>query len=117
MTIKKYNNKEDYMRIIEFLKEQYEINKSMECWLPARFDDLVYRIDTLYHDDRGGLRSSDYIYIFEEDSKIVGVIFPDGASFNSAIRKGYESIFSTMIDIGEKELLPLFKKDENENNN
>ena len=117
MTIKKYNNKEDYMRIIEFLKEQYEINKSMECWLPARFDDLVYRIDTLYHDDRGGLRSSNYIYIFEEDSKIVGVIFPDGASFNSAIRKGYESIFSTMIDIGEKELLPLFKKDENENIN
>jgi N-acetylglutamate synthase-like GNAT family acetyltransferase len=105
------------MRIIEFLKEQYEINKSMECWLPARFDDLVYRIDTLYHDDRGGLKSSDYIYIFEEDNQIIGVILPDGDSFNSAIRKGYEYIFSTMLDVGEKELAPLFEKDENGNIN
>lgn len=117
MKIKKYNKKEDYERIINFLKEQYEINKNMECWLPARFDDLVYRLDTLYHDDRGGEKSSDYIYIFEEDDKIVGIILPDGDSFNSAIRKGYEHIFSTMLDIGEKELLPLFKKDENGNIN
>ena len=117
MIIKKYNKEIDYERIIEFLKEQYEINKSMECWLPARFDDLVYRIDTLYHDDRGGLRSSDYIYIFEEDEKIVGVILPDGDSFNSAIRKGYEHIFSIMLDVAERELLPLFERDENGNIN
>ena len=24
----------------------------MDCWLPARFDDLVYRIDTLYYAEK-----------------------------------------------------------------
>ena len=55
----------------------------------------------------------DYIYIFEEDNEIVGVILPDGDSFNSSIKKGYENIFSHMLDLAEKELLPLFEKGEN----
>ena len=57
--------------------------------------------------------SSDYIYIFEDNKEIVGVILPDGDSFNSCIKKGYEKIFSKMLDLSEKKLLPLFKKDEN----
>lgn len=111
MKIKKFNKEEDYERIINFLTEQYKENKNMVCWLPERFDDLVFRIDTLYHDERGGEKSSDYIYIFEDDESIVGVILPDGDSFNSCIKKDYENIFSEMIDLSEKELLPLFEKD------
>lgn len=112
MEIKKYNKKEDYSRIINFLTEQYLENKNMECWLPARFDDLVNRIDTLYRDERGGLASSDYIFIFEEDNDIIGLILPDGDSFNSAIKRGYESIFPQMLDLAEEELKPLFAVDE-----
>ncbi len=112
MKIKKYE-KSDYERIIKFLTDQYKINKNMVCWLPERFDDLVFRIDTLYHDERGQEKSSDYIYIFEDNNEIVGVILPDGDSFNSAIKTGYENIFSQMIDLSEKELKPLFEKDEN----
>ena len=55
----------------------------------------------------------DYIFIFEEDNEIVGVILPDGDSFNSSIKKGYENIFPQMLNLAEKELLPLFEKDEN----
>ena len=85
MKIKRFNKNEDYERVINFLEEQYKINKNMECWLPERFDDLVFRIDTLYHDERGLEKSSDYIYIFEDNDEIVGLILPDGDSFNSSI--------------------------------
>lgn len=110
MKIKRFNKKEDYDRVIEFLTEEYKNNKSMICWLPARFDDLIFRIDTLFHDERGLNRSQDYIYIFEEDNQIIGIIVPDGDSFNSCIKSGYEYIFSQMLDLSERKLLPLFEK-------
>lgn len=113
INIKKFEMNADYHRIITFLTECYKENKNMECWLPARFDDLVYRIDTLYKDERGLKASKDYIFIFEEYSQIVGLILPDGDSFNSAIKRGYEHIFPQMLDLAEKELVPLFKADEN----
>lgn len=113
MIIKRFNKKDDYERIIQFLTEQYKINKNMVCWLPERFDDLIFRIDILYHDERGLEKSSDYIYIFEEENEIIGVVLPDGDSFNSCIKNGYENIFSQMLDLSERELQPLFEKDEN----
>ena len=113
MKIKKYNKDVDYNRIIKFLRDNFNENKNMVSWLPERFDDLIYRIDTLYHDERGKERSSDYIYIFEDDnSNIIGLIIPDGDSFNTCIKNGYENIFSSMLDLVEKELKPLFEKEE-----
>lgn len=113
MIIKKFNKENDYERVVKFLTNCYKENQNMLCWLPERFDDLIFRIDTLYHDERGLERSQDYIYIFEENDEIVGLILPDGDSFNSCIKNGYENIFEKMIELSEKELLPLFKKDEN----
>ena len=113
MIIKKFNKEEDYDRVIKFLRDNYKENKNMVSWLPQRFDDLLYRIDVLYHDERGKEKSSDYTYLFEEDSKnIIGLVVPDGDSFNTCIKKGYEDIFSLMLDLGEKELRPLFDKEE-----
>ena len=85
----------------------------MVCWLPERFDDLLFRIDTLYRDERGRKASGDYIYIFEEGHVIVGVIIPDGDSFNSSIKSGHEHIFGEMLDLAEKKLQPLFERDKN----
>lgn len=116
ITVKKFEMEQDYDRIINFLTNCYAENKNMECWLPARFDDLVYRIDTLYEKERGLKASKDYIYMFEENDNIVGLILPDGDSFNSSIKRGYEYIFPQMLDIAEKELLPLFKEENGEIN-
>ena len=73
----------------------------MSCWLPERFDDLINRVDVLYRDERGKHASQDFIYIWEDNNNIVGVILPDGDSFNSSIRPGYEYIFSEMLDFAE----------------
>ena len=113
MIIKKFNKEEDYDKVIEFLRDNYKKNKNMVSWLPQRFDDLIYRIDVLYHDERGKERSSDYTFLFEDDSNnIIGLVVPDGDSFNTCIKKGYEDIFGSMLDLGEKELRPLFDKEE-----
>lgn len=112
MNIKKFEYDKDYKRIINFLSDCYKINKNMTCWLPERFDDLVNRIDILYRDERGKLASQDFIYIWEENNDIVGVILPDGDSFNSCIKPGYECIFKEMIDLSEEKLRPLFKINE-----
>ena len=113
MKVKKYNKENDYDRVIKFLRDNYKENKNMASWLPQRFDDLIYRIDVLYHDERGKKRNSDYTYLFEDDSNnIVGLVVPDGDSFNTCIKNGYEDIFSSMLDLGEKELKPLFDKEE-----
>jgi len=84
-------------RIIEFLSECYKINKNMSCWLPERFDDLIHRVDVLYHDERGKPSSQDFIYIWEENNVIIGCILPDGDSFNSSIKPGYEYIVKCLI--------------------
>ena len=70
---------------------------------------MIFRIDTLYKVERGKEASQAYIYIFEEDNQIVGVILSDGDFFNSSIKNGYENIFPQMLDLSEKELLPLFE--------
>lgn len=113
MEVRKFNKEKDYDLVIKFLKEQYKTNKNMICWLPQRFDDLIYRLDTLYRDERGQEASGDYIYLFIDGEELVGVILPDGDSFNSSIKPGYEDIFKDMLDLAEKELIPLFEKDEN----
>ena len=41
MVIKKFN-KEDYNKVIQFLRDNYKENKSMLSWLPQRFDDLIF---------------------------------------------------------------------------
>ena len=64
MEIKKFNKDEDYERVSEFLSECYKKNENMECWLPERFDDLIFRIDTLYKIERGKQASRRlYLYI------------------------------------------------------
>ena len=53
MKVKKFNINEDYKRVSDFLSECYKENRNMECWFPERFDDLLFRIDTLYKIERG----------------------------------------------------------------
>ena len=113
MIIKKFDEEKDYDKVIQFLRDNYKENQNMLSWLPQRFDDLIYRIDTLYHDERGKERNKDFVYLFEDDdNNIIGTIFPDGDSIYTCIKNGHEYIFPSMLDLGEKELHPLYDKKE-----
>ena len=49
----------------------------MTSWLPERLHDLIYRMDTQYI-EAGNPKSSDYIFIWEENNEIVSCILSDG---------------------------------------
>lgn len=110
MEIKKFDIERDLIKLEEFLRNQYLENKNMTSWLPERLHDLIYRMDTQYSDE-GKLKSSDYIFLFEENNEIVGAILPDGDAIYISLKNGYEDLFSDIVDYAEKNCKPLFEKE------
>ena len=111
MTIKRFNINEDQLRLEEFLRNQYNLNKNMTSWLPQRLEDLTYRMNTQYTFE-GKPKSTDYIFIWEENNEILGCILPDGDAIYISIKNGYENLFQEILTYAENNCLPLFEKKE-----
>lgn len=111
MDIKRFNLNNDLNRLESFLRYQYSENRNMTSWLPERLHDLIFRMDTQYT-CCGGLRSSDFIYIWQENDEIAGCILPDGDAVYMSIRNGYEELFGSMVSYAEEHLRPLFNKED-----
>ena len=110
MRIRKFNIETDLKKLELFLRNQYLENKNMTSWLPERLHDLLFRMDTQYT-DAGKPKSSDYIFLWEDNNEIVGCILPDGDAIYMSIKKGYEDLYKTIIDYAEENCKPLFKKE------
>ena len=111
MKIKKFNLEKDFKRLETYLRNQYLENKNMTSWLPERLHDLIYRMDTQYTNE-GNPKSSDYIFIWEDNDKIVGCILPDGDAIYMSIKKGYEDLYKSIVSYAETNCKPLFKKED-----
>ena len=110
MIIKRFNIHEDLKRLENYLRQQYLENRNMTLWLPERLHDLIYRLDIQYLAE-GNPKSSDYIFIWEDNGQIVACILPDGDAIYISIKKGYENLFSTIVGYSEENCRPLFKKE------
>ena len=86
----------------------------MTSWLPERLHDLIYRMDTQYT-DAGKPKSSDYIFIWEDNDEIIGCILPDGDAIYISLKNGYEELLKSLIDYAEENCKPLFEKEEDAN--
>jgi len=113
MTIKRFNIETDLKRLEDYLRSEYLTNKNMTSWLPERFHDLIYRMDTQYT-DKGKPKSSDYITIWEDDGEIVASILPDGDSIYMSVKKGYESLYEEIVKYAEESCQKLFTKEEDD---
>lgn len=111
MIINKFNLENDLERLEKYLSNQYLENQNMASWLPERLHDLIYRMDTQYM-DAGKYKSSDYIFLFEENDKIVACILPDGDAIYISIKDSYEYLFETIVKYAEENCKPLFEKEE-----
>ena len=111
MRIKKFNLETDLIKLEEYLRNQYLENKTMSSWLPERLHDLIYRMDTQYI-DACKLKSSDYIFIWEDSDEIVGCILPDGDAIYMSIKNGYENLYNSIVSYAEENCKPLFKKED-----
>lgn len=109
MEIKKFDLEKDLDKLENFLRNQYLENKNMTSWLPERLHDLIYRMDTQYeHAEKS--KSSEYIFLWEDNKKIVGCILPDGDAIYISIKKGYEDLYESIVRYAEEKCKPLFKK-------
>lgn len=112
MQIRKFCMDTDFNRIDDFLRQQYYENRNMTSWLPQRFHDLVYRVDTQYVEKPGGLASKDFIYMWKERGKIVACILPDSDVIYMSIQRGYENLFPEILTFAEKNHTALSTKAE-----
>jgi GNAT superfamily N-acetyltransferase len=110
MKIKKFDIENDLINLEEFLRNQYLENKNMTSWLPERLHDLIYRMDTQYT-DAGKQKSSEYIFLWEDNNEIVACILPDGDAIYMSIKNGYEDLFESIVSYAEENCKPLFEKD------
>ena len=109
MIIRRFNIEKDLKKLEEYLRNQYLENKNMTSWLPERLHDLIYRMDTQYT-DAGKPKSSDYIFIWEDNDEIIGCILPDGDAIYISLKNGYEELFKSIIDYAEGNCKPLFEE-------
>ena len=110
MEIKKIDLENDLIKLEDFLRNQYFENKNMTSWLPERLHDLIYRMDIQYT-DAGKPKSSDYIFLWEDNNEIVACILPDGDAIYMSIKNGNEDLFESMVSYAEENCKPLFEKD------
>ena len=111
MTIKRFNKTEDFEKVETFLRNQYFKNRNMTSWLPERFHDGIYRMDTQL-EDAGKEISSDYFYLWEENDELVGCVLTDTDTVHIFIKDGFEELYTEMVKYAEENCRPLFKKDE-----
>ena len=111
MEIKKFNITDDLQNLEDYLRREYNQNKNMTSWLPERLNDLIFRMDRQYL-DKGDPKSSNYIYLWIDNGKIVGCILPDGDAIYMSITNGYEILYQSILKFAEEKCLPLFKKEE-----
>ena len=109
MEVKRFDLKTDLQKLEDYLRNQYLENKNMTSWLPERLHDLIFRMDTQYTDE-GNLKSSDYIFIWEDNNEIVGCILPDSDAIYMSVKKGYEDFYKSIVKYAEEYCRPLFKK-------
>lgn len=111
MKIIKFNLENDLKKLETFLRSQYLENKNMTSWLPERLHDLIYRMDTQYN-NAGKNKSSDYIFIWEDNDEIIGCILPDGDAIYISIKQEYENLYKSIVNYAEENCKPLFKKED-----
>lgn len=109
MEIRKFQPDKDLPILEAYLRDQYLRNRNMSSWLPERLHDLIYRM-RVQEADRGSALSMDYIFLWEEDGKIVACILPDGENIYFSIREGFEWLFPALLSYSEGNCLPLFRK-------
>jgi len=109
MNIRKFQLHKDLSDLETYLRSQYLSNRNMSSWLPQRLHDLIYRTGA-QESDRGITRSADYIFLWEENERIVACILPDGENIYISIKSGFEYLYKDILSYSEENCLPLFHK-------
>ncbi len=87
----------DYRKIMDFLKGMYAVNENQHCWLPQRWEYAEHLVNPLFM-ERGDANWEQFIRIWEENDKIVGIVHPEETcNVFLQIRPGYRKLEPEMI--------------------
>jgi len=112
MILNRTYKKDDYNKIINFLREIYIETNKQHCWLPQRWEYAEYNSNTIDL-SKGWKDWKEFIRIWEEDNKIVAIAHKEsGFEVFLQIRPKYEFLALEMINYLEK-TIPNGKKNEN----
>jgi hypothetical protein len=100
--IRNYNN--DYLKVMKFLREMYLEKRLQRCWLPQRWEYAEHFITHLSV-EHGDIHWHNYIKIWEENEKIVGICHKeDGNNAFIQLRNGYEYLTEEILEYAEENI-------------
>ena len=111
MKIVKFESDRDFELLEAFLRDQFFAHDTADSWLPERLHDLVYRV-AAQETDEGRKRSSDFMFLWEENEEIVACVLPDGENIYVSVKDGFEHIFPSLIAFSEENCRALFTEAE-----
>ena len=67
-----YQKEQDYDKVLSFLRREYETDPHYPGWKAQRFEDMEYRLNTMYI-CMGSEPWHPCVHLWEEDGSIVGL--------------------------------------------
>ena len=96
---------DDYDTIMDFFREMFVLTGRQHCWLPQRWEYAEYNINPLFM-SRGWKDWKEYIQIWEDNGKIVGIAHKEGGTDEFLqVRPNYEFLAAEMIEYLEAAIM------------
>lgn len=93
-----YQKEQDYDKVLSFLRREYETDPHYPGWKAQRFEDMEYRLNTMYI-CMGSEPWHPCVHLWEEDGAIVGLCVGERKGENFFyVKKGYEFLYPQMVE-------------------
>ena len=100
MTIidRNYQKEQDYDKVLSFLRKEYKEDPHFPGWKAQRFEDMEYRLNTMYI-CMGGAPWHQCVHLWEEDGAMVGLCVGERKGENFFyVKKMYEFLYPQMVE-------------------
>lgn len=100
MTIidRNYQKEQDYDKVLSFLRKEYKEDPHFPGWKAQRFEDMEYRLNTMYI-CMGGAPWHQCVHLWEEDGEMVGLCVGERKGENFFyVKKTYEFLYPQMVE-------------------
>lgn len=99
-----YQKEKDYNKVLSFLRREYASDPHYPGWKAQRFEDMEYRLNTMYV-CMGSAPWNSCVHLWEEDGVIVGLCVGERKGENFFyVKKGYEFLYLPMVEWTKKNM-------------
>lgn len=93
-----YQKEQDYDKVLSFLRREYKADPHYPGWKAQRFEDMEYRLNTMYI-CMGSEPWHSCVHLWEEDGAIVGLCVGERKGENFLyVKRGYKFLYPQMVE-------------------